>query len=155
LSGKLSLLDTFDSQLNPSIRQHACQLEQLTHLLANTLPVECHGHFHVANVRDRQVSIMADSSVWATRLRQLSPEIVEILQQHGNSRLLHVRVFSRPGNPPAQVGRTHVRTANERRISPKSRNLIKQAAAGIEDDGLRAALLKLAAHGTAHEKTEK
>jgi hypothetical protein len=148
-------LDTFDSQLNSSIRQHARRLEQLTYLLASALPVECHGHFHVANVRDRQVAIMADSPVWATRLRQLSPEIVAILQQHGNSRLLHVRVFSRPGNPPAQVVRTPVRKLHERRISPGSRNLITQAANGIEDDGLRAALLKLAAHGANHKKSEK
>jgi hypothetical protein len=147
-------LDTFDSRLNSSIRQHACRLEQLTHVLASALPVECNGHFHVANVRDRLVVIMTDSPVWATRLRQLSPEVVAILQQHGNDRLLHVRVFSRPGNQPARVSSTPERSVPERHISPKSQQLITQAADGIENEGLRTALLKLAAHGADHKKTE-
>ena len=148
-------MDTFDSQLNSSIRQQAHRLGQLTHILTSALSVECHGHFHVANVRDRQVVIMTDSPVWATRLRQLSPEIVAILQQHGHDRLLHVRVFSRPAKPTARVSSTSKRTAPERHISPKSQNLISQTAADIEDEGLRAALLKLAAHGAANDKTEK
>lgn len=148
----MSLLKTFDSQLNTSIRQQAHRLEQLTQILAKELPVECHSHFHVANVRDRLAVIMADSSVWAARIRQLSPEIIRILQQHGESKLLHIRVFSRPGNSPVRVGSEPARVKHERRISVKSRELLTQAAASVKDDGLRAALLKLAAHAAMNEK---
>lgn len=109
------------------------------------LPSECNGHFHVANVRDGSLVIMADSPVWAARLRQLSPQMLAILQQHRKRKLLHVRVFSRPNKPPVRAGTIPGRVKYHREISPESRDLIKQAAVCVDDDGLRAALLKLAA----------
>jgi len=127
----------------------------LTRCLACELPVDCSGHFHVANLRSGLVVVLAESPAWATRLRQLSPEILAILQQCGHGRLLHVRVISRPGNQPVRASRVPARVKHERCISPESSSLITRAAAGIEDDGLRAALLKLAAHGTSRGTTKK
>jgi hypothetical protein len=96
---------------------------------------------------------MADSPVWATRLRQLGPEVIAILQQHGNDGLQHVRVFSRPGRPAVVTVSTE-RVMPERHLSTESQRLITQTAAGIEDEGLRTALLKLAAHGAEHNNRQ-
>lgn len=148
-------LENLDSKLNTTIRQQAQRLERLTQLLEMRLPPECNQHFHVASMRDRLVVVLADSPVWAARLRQLGPEILAILQQQASDRLQHIQVKSRPASTAAQTGRGAPRINPKRRISSESLRLIEQAAAGIGDDRLRAALKKLAAHGAARVKAEK
>lgn len=138
-------LDSFKSRLDGSLSKRAQELGYLTSLLRSELPPESDGHYHVANIHDRTVVIMTDSPVWTTRLRQLGPSILTILQNSGKQHLLHIRVFSRPTQSaparPPQKNRTE-----PRQISRQSSQLISQTAAFIEDDGLREALLKLAKH---------
>jgi len=90
---------------------------------------------------------MTDSPAWTTRLRQLGPNILTILQNNGRKHLLHIRVFSRPSqtveNKPSQPVKKQAKL-----ISPQSSRLIHQAASYIADDSLREALLKLANHTT-------
>lgn len=116
-------------------------------LLRSQLPPESDGHFHVANIHDRTVVIMTDSPVWTTRLRQLGPRILTLLQNSGRKNLLHIRVFSRPG-PATAPARAKSTTGKPKQISQESSRLISQAATFIEDRDLSAALLKLASHGS-------
>ncbi len=144
-------LDSFDARLDDSLKKRARELGRLTSLLRSELPPESDGHYHVAGVRDRTLVIMTDSPVWTTRLRQLGPKILGILQNSGNKHVLHVRVFSRPSRasaarPPAPA------PASREPISPQSGRLIEQTASFIDDDGLRNALLKLAGHASAKHK---
>ena len=140
-------MDSFNSRLDAPLRKRAQELGRLTTLLRSQLPPESDGHFHVANIHDRTVVIITDSPVWTTRLRQLGPRILSLLQNSGRKNLLHIRVFSRPGPAPAPV-RTKTASGKPKQISRESSRLISQTATFIEDRDLRAALLKLARHGS-------
>ena len=144
-------LDSFDARLDDSLKKHARELGRLTSLLRSALPPESDGHYHVAGIRDRTLVIMTDSPVWTTRLRQLGPRILGVLQGSGQKHLQHIRVFSRPSRaadarPPVS------RPAAREPISAQSSRLIEQTASSIDDDGLRNALLKLAGHAPAKHK---
>ena len=140
-------MDSFNSRLDDSLRKRAQELMRLTSMLRGELPPESDGHYHVANIHDRTVVIMTDSPVWTTRLRQLGPRILTILQNNGRKNLLHIRVFSRPAQSPVAKPPDPVKT-KPRQISRQSSRLLSQAASSIGDDGLREALLKLARHVT-------
>jgi hypothetical protein len=144
-------LDTINSRLDDSLRKRAEELRRLTSVLRSELPPESDGHYHVANIQDRTVVIMTDSPVWTTRLRQLGPRIIAILQNSGRKNLLHIRVFSRPAQSPVAKPPGSVKT-KPRQISRESTRLLNQAASSIGDDGLREALLKLASHATDKHK---
>jgi hypothetical protein len=145
LSGIFSLLDSFKSRLDHSLIKRARELGRLTSLIRSELPPECDGHYHVANIRDRTLVIITDSPVWTTRLRQLGPRILDILQNSGRKNLLHIQVYSRPAQPRLTRAAETTKPA-PRQLSPQSSRLLNQAASFIEDEGLRDALLKLARH---------
>ena len=147
-------MDPFKSRLDARLRKRARELSGLTSLLRSELPPECDGHYQVANIRDRTVVIMTDSPVWTTRLRQLGPRVLAILQSSGRKNLLHIRVFSRPARPPAATP-VQAQTTGSQQISRQSSELITQAASFIEDDELRSALLKLAKHSADRRKPVK
>lgn len=136
-------MDTFNSKLDDSLRKRAQELGRLTSLLRSELPPEIDGHYHVANIRDRTLVMMTDSPVWTTRLRQLGPRILTILQNSGRKHLLHIRVFSRPSQAVDIKPKQPV-NKQPKLLSQQSSQLIHQAASYIEDDDLRHALLKLA-----------
>jgi len=96
---------------------------------------------------------MTDSPVWTTRLRQLGPRILTILQNSGRKNLLHIRVFSRPAQSPVAKPPGSVKT-KPKTISRQSSLLLNQTASFIGDDGLREALLKLARHASDKQKPE-
>jgi len=122
-------------------------------MLRSELPAESDGHYHVANIQDRTLVIMTDSPVWTTRLRQLGPRILTILQNSGRKNLLHIRVFSRPAQSPVAKPPGSVKT-KPKTISRQSSLLLNQTASFIGDDGLREALLKLARHASDKQKPE-
>ena len=154
MSGNFALLDLFNTRLDERLKKRAQELNRLTLMLRNELPPEVDGHFSVANIRDRTLIIMSDSPVWATRLRQLGPQIVTILQNNGRKNLLHIQVFSRPPNSPS-VRPPEPAPGPEKSISSQSRQLINQTATYIEDENLREAMLKLAKHGSTTEPKKK
>ena len=138
-------MDSFKSKLDHSLIKRARELGWLTSLIRSELPPECDGHYHVANIRDRTLVIITDSPVWTTRLRQLGPRILNILQNSGRKNLLHIQVFSRPAQPRVTRA-TETKKPRPRQLSPQSSQLLNQTASFIEDEGLRDALLKLARH---------
>jgi len=140
-------MDSFNSRLDASLRKRAQELRRLTSVLRGELPAESDGHYHVANIHERTLVIMTDSPVWTTRLRQLGPRILTIMQHSGRKNLLHIRVFSRPAQSPVARPPDSVKT-KPKQISRQSSQLLNQAASFIGDDGLREALLKLARHAS-------
>ena len=147
-------MDSFNSRLDISLRKRTEELRRLTSLLRSELPPESDGHYHVANIHDRTLVIMTDSPVWTTRLRQLGPRILTILQNSGSEKLLHIRVFSRPAQSPTARPTEPVKKTKPRQISRQSSKLLNQTASSIADDGLRSALLKLAMHVSDKHKPE-
>ena len=144
-------MDSFNSRLDASLRKRAQELRRLTSVLRGELPAESDGHYHVANIHERTLVIMTDSPVWTTRLRQLGPRILTIMQHSGRKNLLHIRVFSRPAQSPVARPPDSVKT-KPKQISRQSSQLLNQAASCIGDDGLREALLKLARHASDKHK---
>jgi len=54
-------------------------LSKYSVLLRKILPPECLNHVEVANIRNQNLILITDSPVWTTRLRQLSPQILQFL----------------------------------------------------------------------------
>ena len=141
-------LDSINSRLDKRLLRRARELERLNALLRGALPPELDGHYAIANIDDRTVVIMTDSPVWTTRVRQLGPRILQALSEDSSSqRLLHIRVFSRPAQA---IDSKPIESKKKPPlpISSQSSQLLQQTAAGIDDDELSHALLKLAKRAT-------
>ncbi len=151
-----------NEQINPKFVVQAKKLTQYTQLLYNILPIECRNHVEVANVRQQILMLITDSPVWTTRLRQLSPQILQYIRE--NSSKLEIGSKNSSSNK-AQIihhiqisTRYHANNANEQRfsakkhwhtpqISKKTAELLSQSANSINDPKLKTALLKIASHG--------
>ena len=129
----------FSHQLNPALISKSHQLEQLTSILISELPPETNGHYHVADIDNSTLVVITDSPVWATRLRQLGPLIIQILANKTGKELQHVRIISRHGSIKAPY---HADQTINRVLSEKSGQQIAQAAEHIKDKKLKEALLK-------------
>ncbi len=140
-----------NNALDPNILAHSRKLEQLTMLLRNALPPECDGHYHAAAIHDSTLVIVTDSPVWTTRLRQLGPQILQILENKTPQKLQHIRVISRHG--PAVSN--HEPPVIKRELSQQSSQHIAQTANYIKDEPLKEALLKIAQHGRKKHSTDK
>lgn len=71
---------------NPSsilyrLLQHSQTLEQLDNWLQASLPIPLQPHCYIANLRNNTLVVHTDSSLWATRLRYLTPELLYRWQQ--------------------------------------------------------------------------
>ena len=132
-----------NNALDPGILAHARKLERLTMLLRNELPPECDGHYHAAAIHDSTLVIVTDSPVWTTRLRQLGPQIIQLLKNKIPQSLQHVRIISRHG--PAV--NKHEPAVVKHELSQQSSQHIAQTASYIKDKPLREALLKISRHG--------
>ena len=155
-----------NEQINPNFVIQAKKLARYTKLLRNILPVECHNHVQVANIRNHSLMLMTDSPVWTTRLRQLSPQILQFIRENSrdvdqkqsatmdNEVIHHVQISTRyltaasntaealslgGENPPSL-------TTKKLEISDSTAELLTQSADSIEHPQLKAALLKIASH---------
>ena len=137
-------MNPIQSSLDERLIQQAKLLDSLTQLVRQQLPPECDQHYHVANIRRQSLVIITDSPVWTTRLRQLAPEILKVIQDAGIPGIRHIEVTSRVGyhaparQPPPEV---------ERSMSASAADIIDSTAECISDEGLRDALHKLAKRG--------
>jgi hypothetical protein len=144
-----------NTHLDSKLMTQARKLEQLTLVLRNNLPPECGDHYHVTGIRTDTVMIVTDSPAWTTRLRQLSPSILQALATASTSTstltnairlphaIHHVRINTRHGPVPDR----HQPTAMKRTISQQSRQHIAQTASYISDKKLKNALLQISKHG--------
>lgn len=154
-----------NEQIDPKFVVQAKKLSEFTHLLHKILPVECRNHVEVANIRQKILVLITDSPVWTTRLRQLSPRILQYI--HDNSAKFDACIkegsadCSSNGAPiihHIQIStRYHTKKADEQRsssskhrhtpqISKKTAELLSQSANSIDDPKLKKALLKIASH---------
>jgi len=132
-------MDTFSHLIDSSIKQTVIKLEKYTWLLKKTLPAECDTHFNVANILNKTMVIVTDSPVWASRLRQLGPDILAIMKTRSKEELHHVKVITRRG-PTVDRHRPRI---IKRTLSTSSRHLIEQTASFLNNEELSKALLNL------------
>ena len=158
-------MKTINEQINPKFVIQAKRLAKFTHLLHKILPVECRGHVQVANIRNQNLMLITDSPVWTTRLRQLSPQILQFLRDNSanidtnvnKSQIIHhiqikTRYHSSNTNQPDSKTR---RDWQKPQISEKTAELLSQSASSINHQKLKNALLKIASHAKNQSKSEK
>jgi len=158
-----------NQQISSKLLAHASKLSQYTQLLQKILPVECRKHVAVANIRNQNLMLITDSPVWTTRLRQLSPQILQFIRESsvntGNGEtpqlIHHVQISTRYSAASAnQADNRQQKIASERKkrrpkISTKTAERLSQSANSIEYAPLKAALLSLAHHGKSTDCSDK
>lgn len=117
-------------------------LARLTEVVRACLPLACAEHCSVANLDESRLVLAADSPAWSARLRFHVPELTRTLKRQHGLGIRQVRVVVSPS----------IHTITPKRqsrpdLSHKSVELLQQTAAGIDDAGLRAALIRLARRG--------
>ena len=134
-------MDSISNKLQSRLRRQAQQLQGILTALKSTLPEDCQSHLEVGGIRDNQLVILTDSTVWQTRLRLYSQSMLESVHQHTEYRLSRLIIKVSP--PRRAAPKVH---HPRRLLSQKSAEIIEKTAQGINDDGLRKALEKLAKH---------
>lgn len=130
------------SQLKQLI-DRAHQLRDLNRSLLSCVPQTLVEHVQLATIRDGCLLLHAEGSAWAAQLRFKTPEILEKLQTHaefGEVRSVRVRnvVQPRPKLVPTQ----------RRRMSQATAEVLRNEARCSGDATIRAALERLARHGS-------
>jgi len=64
------------------LSQHSQMLEQVEKRFQDSLPIPLNQHCHVANLREQTLIVHTDSSLWATRLRLIIPELLPLWRQN-------------------------------------------------------------------------
>jgi len=153
-----------NEQISPEIVIQAKKLARFTQLLHNILPVECRNHVEVANIRNQNLMLITDSPVWTTRLRQLSPQILQYIQENStdtdtggcnNQVIHHVQIrtrYSAAGNDEQHASKIAKKPVP--RISEKTAKLLSQSANSIDSEKLKTALLKISKHVDSNAPTK-
>ncbi len=102
------------------------------------LPPSLRTRCELANFRDSTLLFVADSPLWAARLRHASPQILHAARQRCKipATKLRVRVVPKPG--------AEDRTVCSRRLSDAAREHLRRAAETIADEELAKQLKDLA-----------
>lgn len=149
-----------NEQFKPEFLAQAKKLDYFTQLLHSILPVECRGHVAVANIRNQNLMLITDSPVWTTRLRQLSPQILEFIRKNSVNKLNnkeqihHVQISTRyqASSPDQQLANKKNKPGLQ--ISEKTASMLTQSADSIQHQQLKTALLRIARHGRSRTDEE-
>ena len=131
-------MQNISEKLSLRFKKKALELSRLNHAVKISLPLDCHAHMEIADIRNNQLVILTDSPVWQTRLRLYSQTILEALHQHAGIKLNRVVLKLSPKKREIPEKAPVYRT-----ISDQNSSLIKQTANCIDDPDLQAALLNL------------
>ena len=144
-----------NEQISPKFVIQAKKLAKYTKLIRNILPVECHSHVQVANVRNQNLMLITDSPVWTTRLRQLSPQILQYIRDSSLNAnkddnnfssepvIHHVQISTRYQTAGDNPTSAQIKNRPRPEISEKITEMLSQSANSIEYQPLKVALLKL------------
>ncbi|MFK5969437.1 MAG: DUF721 domain-containing protein [Candidatus Marithrix sp.] len=66
------------------LSNHCKMLKSIDKVLNNSLPSPLNQHCHVANWREKILIVHTDSSLWATRLRYMTPFLIAKWQQESS-----------------------------------------------------------------------
>ncbi len=154
-------MKTINQQINPSFVKQVKKLTQYTQLLSQILPIECRNHVEVANIRNQNLMLITDSPVWTTKLRQLSPQLLDFIQKNNKSTdtsqiIHHIQISTRYHTSTAnQVPSSTNKKRPLPQISHKTAGLLTQSASSINHLPLKNALLKIASHSKNRQDTEE
>jgi len=145
-----------NEQISSRFSNQAKKLDQYTRILQKVLPIECREHVQVANIRQQNLILITDSPVWTTRLRQLSPTILQLIRENsaGDEQIIHhVQISTRYHNNATDEQWQHAEKSRPiPKISEKTAELLSQSANSIDHQQLKDALLRVASHISKEEK---
>ena len=132
------LLGQSSSRLK-TIVSHSHQLQALTDVVHRHLDPQLVPHCEVANFRRDTLVLLAESPVWATRLRYHAPALVQQLRSErafNGLTTVRVRVAPRAGARNTPITLRPV-------MSAETAALIRESASSITDPALKSSLLRL------------
>jgi hypothetical protein len=150
-----------NEQFKPEFLVQAKKLAYFTQLLHSILPVECRGHVTVANVRNQNLMLITDSPVWTTRLRQLSPQILQFIRKNtannsnNKEQIHHVQITTRYQASSPDQQQAKKKDKSDLQISDKTSSMLLQSADSIQHQQLKASLLRLARHSRSNRSDEE
>lgn len=125
--------------------RRARQLRQIASTVEKLLPPALADHCQPGNVENDTLTVYLDSSIWATKMRYFSPQLLAHLQ--GIPQTRHIRQIRTVVRPPLfQQPSAVTSPSRHRTLSSKSAALLCEAAAATESPRLSAALRRLARH---------
>lgn len=120
-------------------------LHRLNRLVGSLLDDDSKLHCQVGNVRDGVLILYVNSTAWASRLRYQCPALLKQLQQRrGLASLQQIEIKVLPKQEKIEKSRPA-------ELSREASSCLSACADSIEDNGLRTALQRLAAH---HKKSD-
>ena len=133
------ILGQGDNDLAKLMRR-AKALNNLNKVICGILPPNLKDHCTVANIRNKQLIILAESATWATLLRYEQGNILAQLHQNPKYKVIEaIKIKLAPVEHASQVLFRRPRTPN-----PDARQAIHSLADSIEDEELRASITRLA-----------
>lgn len=96
------------------------RLERLLHSMIDPALAE---HFRVANLRQNRLILLTPTAAWATRLRMVTPQLLESLRQSGHAGIeaIDIRVGPLPPDPPRSPGTRPLSSAAREALDLMSR----------------------------------
>jgi hypothetical protein len=129
--------------LNPTLKglvAAAKEIKFLNRLLDSTLTQPLRTHVQVASVQGDRLVIQCDSPAWSARARLLVPRLIEsVNRQSTRAPIRHIQIITRP-----EPRRRQPATPRRIEISERSRRLLANVAADIDNPRLRRVLFRLA-----------
>ena len=119
---------------------HGARVAKANEALCNRLEASLREHCRVANLKGDTVIVIADSPVWATKLRFQTGAMLEILRDRGFPELRTLRIKVNPINVTREAAPRH-----GPQLSQSAAATLLRTAEGTKDVELRAVLERLAA----------
>lgn len=141
---QFSQLISSNEKLN-KLYTHAKDIFALNEKLHNYLAPNLSSHFSIANYSADTLTINADTSAWASKLRNRIPDILDYARHEcGLSKLISVRIRVSPNhNNTTHASLPGSGLARKAFLSKKSAEFIASVATSIQDPALRESFLKI------------
>lgn len=121
------------------LTQRAQVLEQLNHLLQQTLPTQFSAHCRLANLNGDKLIIHTDNPSYASLIRFQAPVLCKTLSEELNTNIKRIEVKVRQRYYPIQDKNT-----NELSLPSTAATALKETANDLDEGPLKTALKKLA-----------
>jgi len=140
---QFSQLINSNKQLN-KLYTHAKDICTLNEKLHNYLDPSLSSHCTVANYSADTLIVNADTSAWASKLRNRIPDILDYARHEcGLSKLISVRIRVSPNHNNTHSAPPGTEPARKASLSKKSAEFIEGVATSIQDPALRESILKI------------
>lgn len=136
---RLAQLLSGHSGMLPALNAHARELQAATEALQATLPEAMRGHWQVTSMDAERLVLSTENASWATGLRPRQAQLLDAVAAIVGERPARMEIRI---HPPRH---TPEETKRRQHLSAKAAERLNEAAAGMADPRLSAALRRIAA----------